>query len=71
MGETTRTERQKEAKKIQSKKRMTMTALSGLSVGCGPTRWSFYCIDEEWEVHELKVLACEATKQNSGRDALY
>lgn len=50
---------------------MTMTALSGLSVSCGPTRWGFYCLEEEREVHELKVLACEAAKQNSGRDALY
>lgn len=71
MGESTRTKRQKEAKKTQSKKRMTMTSLSGLSVGCGPTRWGFYCLEEEQEVRDLKVLACEATKQNSRRDALY
>lgn len=50
---------------------MTTIALSGLSVSCGPTRWGFYCLDEERKVHELNVLVCEAAKQNSGRDALY
>lgn len=45
---------------------MTMTALSGLSVGCGPTRWGFYFLDEEREVHELKVLMCKTAKQKEG-----
>lgn len=71
MGETTRTERQNEAKKYRARREWQRTALSGLSVSWGPTRWGFYCLDKEQEVHELKVPACEDSKQNSGRDALY
>lgn len=55
----------------RGKREWQRTALSGLSLSCGPTRWGFYCLDEEREAHELKVLACEDSKQNSGRDALY